>query len=120
MPNPYLAGAAGRCPRCGEGFLFDGFLKVAPACESCGATFAQSDSGDGPAVFIILIAGFLLAFGALFHMIAFNPPIWVLLVVWMPLTVVVCLGLLRPMKGLMIAVQFTNKASQAGRDDVES
>jgi uncharacterized protein (DUF983 family) len=111
--NPYLAGAAGRCPRCGEGFLFDGFLKLAPACEACGATFGKSDSGDGPAVFIILIAGFLLAFGALFTQIAFNPPVWVLLVIWLPLSVVVCIGLLRPMKGLMIASQMTNQASQA-------
>ena len=118
MTNPYVAGAAGRCPRCGEGVLFDGFLKVAPACDACGATFAQADSGDGPAVFITLIAGFLMAFGAMFHMIAFNPPIWVLLVVWLPLTVIVVLGLLRPMKGLMVAAQFAQKASEAGRDDV--
>jgi uncharacterized protein (DUF983 family) len=119
MANPYLSGAAGRCPRCGEGYLFDGFLKLAPACEACGATFHQSDSGDGPAVFIILIAGFLLAFGALFHMIAFHPPIWLLLLIWLPLSVIVCVGLLRPMKGLMVAAQFANKASEAGRGDVE-
>jgi uncharacterized protein (DUF983 family) len=54
----------------------------------------------------------------MFHMIAFNPPIWVLLVLWLPLTVVVVLGLLRPMKGLMVAAQFAQKASEAGRDDV--
>ncbi|MBX3480657.1 MAG: DUF983 domain-containing protein [Caulobacter sp.] len=119
MANPYLAGATGRCPRCGKGKLFDGFLGLAPACSACGASFEQADSGDGPAVFVILIAGFLLAFGAMFHMIAFNPPIWVLLVIWMPLTVAVCLGLLRPMKGLLIAARFANKASEAGRADVE-
>ena len=118
MANPYLAGAAGRGPRCGEGFLIDGFLKVAPACDACGATFTKADSGDGPVVFITLIAGFLMAFGAMFHMIAFNPPIWVLLVVWLPLTVITVLALLRPMKGLMVAAQFTNQASEAGRDDV--
>jgi len=118
VANPYLAGAAGRCPRCGEGFLFDGFLKVAPGCEACGAAFTKADSGDGPAVFIILIAGFLLAFGALFHFIALRPPIWLLLLIWMPLSVIVCVALLRPMKGLMVAAQFANKASEAGRDDV--
>ena len=118
MANPYLSGAAGRCPRCGEGFLFDGFLKVAPACDACGAIFTKADSGDGPVVFITLIAGFLMAFGAMFHMIAFNPPIWVLLVVWLPLTVITVLGLLRPMKGLMIAAQLNNEASEARRDDV--
>ena len=95
MVNPYVAGAAGRCPRCGEGLLFDGFLKVAPGCEACGAAFTKADSGDGPAVFIILIAGFLLAFGALFHFVALRPPVWLLLAIWLPLTVIVCVALLR-------------------------
>ncbi len=112
MTNPYAAGALGRCPRCGKGRLFKGFLGLAPACEVCGASFGGADSGDGPAVFIILIAGFLMAFGALFHMIAFNPPVWVLLAVWLPLSAAVCLGLLRPMKGLMVASQFANAAGQ--------
>jgi len=67
-PNPLLAGAAGRCPNCGEGHLFEGFLKVSPRCEACGFDLAAADSGDGPAVFVILIAGFVVAFGALFTM----------------------------------------------------
>jgi hypothetical protein len=112
MTNPYAAGALGRCPRCGQGALFKGFLGLQPACPACGVSFAASDSSEGPAVFIILIAGFLMAFGALFHMIAFNPPVWVLLVVWLPLSVVVCLGLLRPMKGLMVASQLANAAER--------
>jgi uncharacterized protein (DUF983 family) len=117
-PNPFLAGLAGRCPNCGEGHLFDGFLKVAPRCEACGFDLAKADSGDGPAVFVIMIAGFLVAFSALITEIAVHPPVWVHLVIWLPLTVVVCLGLLRPLKGLMLAAQFANKASEAGRDDV--
>lgn len=116
--NPYLAGLTSHCPNCGEGALFDGFLKVTSRCEGCGFDLSKSDSGDGPAVFIIIIAGFLVAFAALFTEIAFRPPIWVHLVIWLPLATIVCLGLLRPMKGLMIAAQFANKASQAGRDDV--
>jgi uncharacterized protein (DUF983 family) len=115
-PNPLLAGAAGRCPNCGEGQLFDGFLKVAQRCEACGFDLAKADSGDGPAVFVILIGGFLAAFGALFTEVAFNPPVWVLLVTWLPATAVICLVLLRPMKGLMLAAQFMNKASEARHD----
>ena len=115
-PNPLLAGAAGRCPNCGEGHLFEGFLKVAPRCEACGYDLAKADSGDGPAVFVILIAGFLVAFAALYMEFTVHPPIWVHLVLWLPLTVVVCLGLLRPMKGLMLAAQFMNKASEARHD----
>lgn len=114
--NPLLAGLAGRCPNCGEGHLFEGFLKVTPRCEACGYDLARADSGDGPAVFVIMIAGFLLAFAALFTEFAFHPPIWVHLVVWLPLTGIVCLALLRPMKGLMLAAQFKNKASEARHD----
>jgi len=116
-PNPLLAGLAGRCPNCGEGHLFDGFLKVTSRCESCGFDLAAADSGDGPAVFVILIAGFIVAFGALFTEVALHPPVWVHLVVWLPLTLIISLGLLRPLKGVMLAAQFANKASEARRDE---
>jgi uncharacterized protein (DUF983 family) len=115
-PNPLLAGAAGRCPNCGEGHLFEGFLKVSPRCEACGYDLAKADSGDGPAVFVILIGGFLSAFGALFTELALNPPAWLLLVIWLPATLIICLALLRPFKGAMLAAQFMNKASEARRD----
>lgn len=116
--NPFLAGLAGRCPNCGEGALFEGFLTVSPRCEACGFDLTKADSGDGPAVFVILIAGFFAAFGVLFTEVLIRPPIWVEIVVWLPIAAVLCLALLRPMKGLMIAAQFRNKASQAGRDDI--
>jgi uncharacterized protein (DUF983 family) len=112
-PNPLLAGAAGRCPNCGEGALFEGFLKVSSRCEACGYDLAKADSGDGPAVFVILIAGFLVAFAALFTEIAVHPPVWVHLLIWLPVTLVVCLALLRPAKGVLLAAQFMNKASEA-------
>jgi uncharacterized protein (DUF983 family) len=117
MVNPYAAGAAGRCPNCGEGHLFEGFLRIAPTCEACGFDLKTADTGDGPAVFVILIGGFLVAFGAVFTEIAFSPPIWLQLLIWLPLTILVCGALLRPFKGLLIAAQFTNKAREAGRDD---
>ena len=115
-PNPLLAGLKSRCPNCGEGRLFSGFLKVAPACDRCGYDLAKADSGDGPAVFVILIAGFLCAFTMLFVEMAYKPPIWVHLVVFLPLTLAVCIGLLRPLKGVLLAAQFANKASEARHD----
>jgi uncharacterized protein (DUF983 family) len=114
--HPLAAGLLGRCPNCGEGHLFDGFLTVSPRCESCGFDLAKADSGDGPAVFVIMVAGFLVAFGALFTEVAFSPPVWVHLVVWLPVTLFLCLVLLRPFKGAMLAAQFMNKASEARRD----
>jgi uncharacterized protein (DUF983 family) len=115
--NPLLAGLAGRCPNCGEGPLFEGFLKVSARCEACGFDLAAADSGDGPAVFVILVGGFLVAFAALITEIKFHPPIWVHLVIWLPATLAVCLALLRPFKGAMLAAQFMNKASEARRDE---
>lgn len=116
--NPFLAGLAGRCPNCGAGKLFTGFIAIAPVCAACGFPLAKADSGDGPAVFIILIVGFLMAFGALFTEVAYHPPVWVHFVIWLPLTILLCLALLRPMKGLLVAAQFRNHASEAGRDHI--
>jgi len=112
-----MAGAAGRCPNCGEGALFAGFLRVSQRCESCGFDLSKADSGDGPAVFVIMIAGFIVCFAALFTEIAFRPPIWLHLVIWLPATLILCLALVRPFKGLMIAAQFANRASEARSDD---
>lgn len=115
--NPFVAGALGRCPNCGRGPLFEGFLKVRPVCATCGFDLGRADSGDGPAVFVILIGGFVCAFGALFTELALRPPIWVNLAVWLPATVLVSLALLRPLKGLMIAAQFHYRAAEARSDD---
>src|SRR5580658_6935646 len=110
--NPFLAGMACRCPNCGEGAMFDGFLKVSSRCEACGYDLSAADSGDGPAVFIVLIVGCICCFGALIMQVALNPPIWVLLALFLPLTAVLVLGLIRPLKGVMIAMQFHHKASE--------
>jgi uncharacterized protein (DUF983 family) len=114
--NPVAAGLACRCPNCGEGPLFSGFLKVADRCEACGFDLKKADSGDGPAVFVILIVGFLVCFAMLFTEIAVHPPIWVHLVLWLPLGGILCLLLLRPFKGVLIALQFHHKAEE-GRHD---
>lgn len=114
--NPFLAGALGRCPNCGQGPLYAGFLRLAPSCRQCGFPLAESDSGDGPAVFVMMVVGFLIVFGALFTEVAYHPPVWVHLVVWLPLGALLSLGLLRPMKGLMIAAQIRNRASEHRRD----
>lgn len=107
--DPIRAGLRGRCPHCGQGRLFQGFLKVRPACEACGFDLATIETGDGPATFIMQIAGFLVGFSALYVEIAFSPPIWLHLIVWLPLVVLLALGLMRPGKGLMTALQYRNQ-----------
>lgn len=116
-PNPILAGLAGRCPNCGRGRLFGGFIKVAVRCGACGFDLKAADSGDGPAVFIVLVVGCIVVFAALFVDIAYRPPIWVHLALWLPLTVVLSLALLRPFKGVLVALQFHHHAAEARNDD---
>ena len=109
---PISTGLAGRCPRCGQGRLFNGFIAVAPSCQVCGQDFAFADSGDGPAIFVMLLGGFLIVGLALLVEVAWEPPYWLYLIVFLPLTLVVCLGMLRPLKGVLIALQYRNKAEQ--------
>ncbi|MCA0401692.1 MAG: DUF983 domain-containing protein [Proteobacteria bacterium] len=110
--DPVSAGLGGRCPRCGEGRLFEGFLTLAPSCRHCGLDYRFADSGDGPAVFVILIAGFIIVGLLLWTEVTYEPPIWVHLVIFLPLTLIICLAMLRPLKGLLIALQYRNKAEQ--------
>jgi uncharacterized protein (DUF983 family) len=114
--SPYSTGLAGRCPRCGQGKLFQGFITPAPRCAACGLDFGFAEAGDGPAVFVILLAGFLIVGLALWTELTFEPPIWVHFVIFLPLTLLVCLGLLRPLKGTLIALQYRNKAEQGRLD----
>lgn len=115
--SPFAAGLSGRCPRCGKGNLFAGFIALAPGCTACGLDYSFADSGDGPAVFIALIGGFIVLGAALWTEIVYEPPIWVHMVVFLPLTIVVCLGLLRPFKGVLIALQYRNKAAEGRLKD---
>ncbi|WP_294532026.1 DUF983 domain-containing protein [uncultured Rhodoblastus sp.] len=111
-PFPTRAALLGKCPRCGDGKLFDGFLTLAPACDRCGLDYGFADSADGPAVFVILLAGFLVLGLALWVELAYEPPFWVHLAIFLPLTVIVCLGLLRPLKSFMVALQYHHKAEE--------
>jgi uncharacterized protein (DUF983 family) len=107
---PIGRGLAGRCPRCGEGHLFHGFLSLRPACEKCGLDYGFADSGDGPAVFVILIGGFIVVFAAMVTEIMYQPPYWVHAALWLPLIVIVTIAPLRLIKGLLIALQYHHKA----------
>jgi uncharacterized protein (DUF983 family) len=111
-PDPILAGLRCRCPRCAEGALFRGYLKPAARCESCGLDLAFADSGDGPAIFVIFVVGFLVV--ALFAIteLLFHPAPIVHLMLWIPVTLVLCLALLPPFKGVMIALQYRQGAGE--------
>ena len=99
-------GFLGRCPRCGEGALFTGLLKVRPACQVCGLDLSAQDAGDGPAVFVILFLGLLVVALAALVEIKFSPPLWVHLVLWTPFIIVGAIAMLRPLKAGLIALQY--------------
>lgn len=118
MPDklPIGRGLAGRCPRCGKRSMFHGYLTLKPACEDCGLDYAFADAGDGPAVFIILFAGFVVVGGALAVEFAYRPALWVHAALWLPVLLIVTLWPLRAMKGLMIALQFHHQAAEGRLD----
>jgi uncharacterized protein (DUF983 family) len=112
-PVPAVStGLLGRCPRCGRGKLFKGFLTLAPACTVCGLDYSFADSGDGPAVFVTMIGGAIVVGLALWTEVTYEPPFWVHILLFLPLTLIICVGLLRPLKGLLVGLQYRNKAEQ--------
>ncbi|MET3926455.1 uncharacterized protein (DUF983 family) [Devosia sp. 2618] len=109
---PILTGLLCRCPRCGEGRLFAGYLKIAPSCSACGLDFKFADSGDGPAIFVIFLVAPLVIILALAVGAVFNPPPYVHLMLWIPATIVFSLLLLPPFKGVLVALQYRHDAHE--------
>jgi uncharacterized protein (DUF983 family) len=109
---PIRTGLACRCPRCGRGRLFQGFLTLRPRCDICGLDYAFAEAGDGPAVFVVFLAGAIVVGGALIVEFNYAPPLWVHAVLWLPLILATTILPLRPMKGLMIALQYHHKAAE--------
>jgi uncharacterized protein (DUF983 family) len=112
LRSAIIRGLRCRCPRCGQGKLFAGFLTVAPRCEQCGLDYAFADSADGPAFFVMFISGFIVVGSALAVEFAYEPPYWVHALLWTPLILLTTLGPLRPMKGLLISLQYHHKAEE--------
>lgn len=110
--EPIRAGLLGHCPRCGHGPLFEGFLAMAPRCNACGLDYGFADAGDGPAAFVILIVGFVVVGLALWTEVSYGPPLWLHFVLWVPLTIALALAALRAIKGVLITLQYANKAAE--------
>ena len=95
-----------RCPRCGDGPLFTGLLAVRPACPVCGLDLSTQDSGDGPAVFVILFLGIIVVGLAALVELKFAPPLWLHVLLWTPLIVAGAIAMLRPLKAGLVALQY--------------
>ena len=110
--SPYAAGLGGKCPRCGQGALFKGYLRLLPNCPACGLDYSKADSGDGPAVFVIFIVGFLAVAVAFVAKFAFFAPIGVAFLIAGGFAILLIAALLRPFKAILIALQYRNRAEE--------
>jgi len=99
-------GFRGRCPRCGEGKLFRAFLKVDNSCSVCGLDFTPHRADDLPAYLVIVIVGHIVVPTALLIETDYSPPVGLQLAIYLPLTVVLSLALLQPVKGAVVGLQW--------------
>lgn len=112
--SPLAAGLRCRCPNCGRGRLFAGFLTVAERCSVCGLDLKSADSGDGPAVFLIFVLGALVVPAALLLESLASPPLWLHALLWGVVILGGAVALLRPFKATLIALQYRHRASDSG------
>jgi uncharacterized protein (DUF983 family) len=102
----------GRCPRCGSGSLFKGWATFAPSCRNCGLDLAQFNVGDGPAAFLTLIVGAIVATLAVLFDLSWSPPFWVHILLWVPLTLALVIGLLRIGKAALLILEYRHRAAE--------
>ena len=110
--EPVRVGLRGRCPRCGDGHLFKGFLDLAPNCEVCGLDYSFADPADGPAFFVICFACIPSVLFAVYAEVAYEPSLWFHAFVSIPLILLTCILPLRPLKGWLVASQYFHKAEE--------
>jgi uncharacterized protein (DUF983 family) len=109
---PFQTGIRGRCPRCGQGHLFKGFLTLRPDCEVCGLDYAFADPADGPAFFVICFGCVPSVALAVWIEVAWQAPYWVHLFTSLPFMLLTCIPPLRPLKGWLVASQYFYKAQE--------
>jgi len=115
-PSAWLAGLRLRCPQCGQGKVFKSYLHIADKCTVCGANFAVADSGDGPAVFVILVVGAIVAPLLIVLQYGLHAPVWLAVTITMLAAIALCLALLPPFKAILFALQWKHKASEVHFD----
>jgi len=112
-PTPLVPAALrGRCPRCEAGSLFEGWVRFAPRCRTCGLVFDDFNVGDGPAAFLILILGGLVTALALFLQLAAHPPFWVHILLWVPITTLLVILCLRASKAALLILEYRHQAGE--------
>ncbi|MEG3145630.1 DUF983 domain-containing protein [Sphingomonas sp. RT2P30] len=119
-PPPVQAAVRGLCPRCGAPALFAGMIAFAPKCRDCGLDFGMFNVGDGPAAFLTLILGTIIVGLAVWLQLAFDPPLWVQMVVWIPVALALTIAALRIAKAALIGAEYRNAAREGRISDREA
>lgn len=101
-----MRGMFGKCPACGQGKLFKGYLKTVHSCEACGEEIHHHRADDAPPYFTITIVGHIIIPALLAVEVFYRPEAWVHLALWIPLTLFLSLGMLRPIKGALVGLQW--------------
>jgi uncharacterized protein (DUF983 family) len=99
-------GLRGKCPNCGEGHLFRKFVKVADACDHCGEDFHHHRADDFPAYLVIILVGHIVVPLAMYVEVVYSPAYWIQAALWLPLILGMSVGLLQPVKGAVVALQW--------------
>jgi uncharacterized protein (DUF983 family) len=102
-----LRGLMCRCPRCGVGPLFTGFIKVRDRCPNCGEPMLHHRADDMPPYVVTFIVGHVIVGLMLTVEVEYAPPMWLHAALWLPLTILMCVALLRPVKGAIVAYQWS-------------
>jgi uncharacterized protein (DUF983 family) len=110
--HPALAALRGLCPQCGAKTLFSAVASFAPRCRACGLDYSSFNVGDGPAPFLIFLVGGLVVLLAILLELKAGPPFWVHILLWVPLTAVLVVGGLRFSKGLLLILEYRNRARE--------
>jgi uncharacterized protein (DUF983 family) len=111
-PDTAAAAVRGLCPRCGTPGLFRGAVSFAPRCSACNLDFAAFNVGDGPAAFLIMVVGALVTIGAVTLQLKAEPPFWLHILIWVPVTALLVVGLLRIAKGALLVLEYRNRAKE--------
>lgn len=106
-----------RCPACGIGPLFSGYVTVRSACPVCATDFTPQRADDLPAYLTIVAVGHIVVSGMLTVEQKWHPEMWVHLSLWLPLTIGAAIGLLRPIKGAVIGLQWAARMHGFGHDE---
>jgi len=106
----------GSCPRCGARTLFDGWVKFADKCGQCGLDYSKFNVGDGPAAFLTLGVGTIVVALALWLQLKFEPPWWVHVILWVPLTIAGVIAGLRAAKAWLLVVEYQRHAEEHRHD----